>query len=378
MKHLFAAAVLAAATAAAGVIDPRAGRLDAATGIVWYDGKLLPLEGRAFSDTESYYDRLPARAKNTVPAPVWSLSHNSAGMALHVVCESGDLRVRWALTSASLAMPHMPATGVSGIDVYRRTPTGWRFVKNGRPTAVTNDVSVSVGPGAECLIYLPLYNGTAFVELGVPSGKSLSTPPARTGAQAKPVVFYGTSITQGGCASRPGMAFTAVAGRFADAPVVNLGFSGNGKMEAALADLVAEIDASVYVLDCLWNMSDALVQERAEPFIRALRQKRPDTPILLAEDCNAFGQAPTPKSRILRGLYDRLKAEDAARWRHLHYLEAKEMLGADGESTVDGCHPNDLGMKRLGDAFGAALRPLVENGEPRAGAATSPETRLQP
>ena len=155
------------------------------------------------------------------------------------------------------------------------------------------------------------------------------------------------------------MAFTAVAGRLVDAPVVNLGFSGSGKMEPALCDLVAEIDASVYVLDCLWNMNDALVSERTEPFIRTLRDKRPDTPILLAEDCNVYGRAPTSKSKILRTIFDKLKAEDSAKWSRLHYLEAKEMLGHDGEGTVDGCHPNDLGMMRQGTVFGQALQKIL-------------------
>jgi lysophospholipase L1-like esterase len=158
------------------------------------------------------------------------------------------------------------------------------------------------------------------------------------------------------------MAFTAIAGRLADVPVVNLGFSGNGRMELALCNLIAEIDASIYVLDCLWNMNDALVKERAEPFIRALREKRPDTPILLAEDCNAFERAPTPKSKILRGIYDKLKAEDPTRWENLHYLEAKEMLGHDYEGTVDGCHPNDLGMMRQGKVFGNAIKKLNQAG----------------
>ncbi|MDD4623675.1 MAG: SGNH/GDSL hydrolase family protein, partial [Kiritimatiellae bacterium] len=154
-------------------------------------------------------------------------------------------------------------------------------------------------------------------------------------------------------------AFTAIAGRLVDAPVVNLGFSGSGKMEMALCELIAEIDDAVYVLDCLWNMSPDLVRERAEPFIRALREKRPATPILLAEDCNVFGRAPTEKARLLRGIYEKLKAEDGAKWADLHYLEAKEMLGHDGEGTVDGCHPNDLGMMRQGLVFGGALKSLL-------------------
>lgn len=345
--------------AKAGVIDPQKGRLDADGATVWYDGQAMPIEGRAFGDTESYYDRLPARAKDTVPAPVWGLSHNSAGMAFRFVTDAASFKIRWAVRNASLAMPHMPATGVSGVDVYQRTPEGWRFVKNGKPAAVTNEVAVSVTPNAECLVYLPLYNGTAFVEIGLPKGKTVSTPPARPSGVAKPVVIYGTSITQGGCASRPGLAFTAIAGRFADVPVVNLGFSGNGKMELVLCDLVAEIDASAYVLDCLWNMNDDLIKERAEPFIRALQQKRPETPILLAEDCNVFNRAPTSKARLLRGIYDKLKAEDAAKWQRLHYLEAKEMLGHDTEGTVDGCHPNDLGMMRQGEVFGAAIKKVL-------------------
>lgn len=360
-SHLILCAALALLGSARAdrVIAPTNGHMDNDGVTAWYDGQRLPLEGKAFADTESFYDRLPARAKATVPAPVWNLSHNSAGLALRFVTDAASFKVRWVVRGANLAMPHMPATGMSGVDVYRRTPEGWRFVKNGRPSALTNDVSVSLAPNSECLIYLPLYNGTAMIEVGIPKDKSLSAPPARPSGVTKPVVFYGTSITQGGCASRPGLAFTAVAGRLADAPVVNLGFSGNGRMELALCDLLAEIDASVYVLDCLWNMGDELVKERAEPFVRKLREMRPGTPILLAEDCNAFEQAPTPKARILRGVYDKLKAEDATLWKNLHYLEAKEMLGHDGEGTVDGCHPNDLGMLRMGEVFGQALKRLL-------------------
>ncbi len=350
---MFAGLVLTAQ--AAGV----SGREDADGKTVWFDGQSLTIEGLAFKDTDCYYDRLPARAKETVPSAVWGRSRNSAGMALRVVTDAKRLTVRWAVRNASLSMPHMPATGVSGVDIYQRSPEGWRFVKNGRPTAVTNTVETTITPNAECLIYLPLYNATDLVEVGVPVGHSLREPPPRADGRMRPIVFYGTSITQGGCASRPGMAFTAIAGRLVDAPVVNLGFSGNGKMEMALCDLVAEIDASVYVLDCLWNMNDALIRDRAEPFIRALRDKRPDTPILLAEDCHVFGHAPTSKAKILREIFEKLKAEDSAKWARLHYLKAKEMLGHDGEGTVDGCHPNDLGMMRQGQVFGQALMQIL-------------------
>ena len=88
------------------------------------DGQLLPIEGKAFGDTESCYDRLPASAKATVPEPVWNLSHNSAGLALHFVTDAGAFKMRWVVRGANL--PHTPTTGMSGVDVYRRTPEGWR------------------------------------------------------------------------------------------------------------------------------------------------------------------------------------------------------------------------------------------------------------
>ena len=207
---------------------------------------------------------------------------------------------------------------------------------------------------------MPLYNGINKIEIGIPKEKTLSTAPERPTGITKPIVIYGTSITQGGCASRPGLAFTAIAGRLVDAPLINLGFSGNGRMEMALCDLISEIDASIYVLDCLWNMNAAQMNERVEPFIRALQKKRPDTPILLAEDCNVFERFPTSKSKILRGIYDKLKAEDPELWKKLHYLEANEMLGHDFEGTVDGCHPNDIGMMRQGRVYGKAIKDILK------------------
>jgi len=335
------------------------GHADADGKTLWFDGSALPIEGRAFTDTEAYYDRLPARAQATVPPSVWNLSHHSAGMVLRFVTDASTLKVRWILRNKDLAKPHMPATGVSGVDLYQRTAKGWRFVKNGRPTDITNAVETVLAPDTETLLYLPPYNGVAALEVGIPAGRTLQAAPPRPSGITKPIVFYGTSITQGACASRPGTAFTAIAGRRLDAPVVNLGFAGNGKMELSLCDLVSEIDASVYVLDCLWNMSPGLLGERAEPFVRALRKKRPDTPILLAEDCNAFGRAPTEKAKVLLALYQKLKAEDPAKWADLHYLEAKEMLGHDTEATVDGCHPNDLGMMRQAAAFADAIGKLL-------------------
>jgi hypothetical protein len=215
----------------------------------------------------------------------------------------------------------------------------------------------------EYMLYLPLYNGVSSVEIGVPKGTAVGSGSARP-AGRKPIVFYGTSITQGASASRPGMTHVAILGRMFDRPVINLGFSGNGRMEAEVTKFVAEIDAAVFVLDCLPNMTAKEVEERAESCVRLLRDARPATPILLVEDRNYPDGFLIPARRernqtsqaALSAAYERLQK---ARVGRLHYLKAAELLGDDGEATTDGSHPSDLGFVRQAKAFEKPLRAIL-------------------
>lgn len=335
--------------------------------IAWYDIRLLGVEGQGFTDTAAPFDRLPARAEKIVRPPVWSLSRDSAGMAVRFVTEATELSARWKLTKANLAMPHMPATGVSGLDLYVKGDDGkWRWVVNGRPTAQENTAKLFGGiePGRrEFLLYLPLYNGVTSVEVGVPKAVSLAKADPRA-SQLKPIVFWGTSITHGACASRPGMVHTAILGRWLDAPVINLGFSGNGQMEAEVAQLIAEIDASCYVIDCLPNLEAGAVAQRTEPLVAILRKAHPTTPIVLVEDRSYADshliltkRTRNLKSReALKTAFDRLKAGDA----NLHYIPGEDLLGDDWEGTVDSSHPTDLGFMRQAEAFQKVLEPVLK------------------
>jgi hypothetical protein len=342
-------------------IDPGSGAADPDGKTVWYDCTLLIIEGKGWTNTESFYDRLPAKAKDTAPASVWGLSHDSAGICVRFTTDAPSLQVRWTLLKNDLAMPHMPATGVSGVDLYFNDPSGkWRFVANGRPSQITNTALFSLTPGSEFILYLPLYNGVKSVEIGIPVGKAISTPAQSPRERRKPIMFYGTSITQGGCASRPGMAATAIVGRALDIPVINLGFSGSGRMEPEMGDLIMELDPSVFVLDCLWNMTPDIVAERLEPFVRKLRAAHPDTPILLAEDSSFRNITPTEKGRLARDIYRKLTKEGI---KHLYFLPNKGMLGTDFDGTVDTVHPNDLGMQRQAEVFIKALAPILRTGK---------------
>ena len=193
--------------------------------VKWYDAREIGVEGKAWEETESFFDRLPARAKDLVRSPVWSLSHDSAGMCVRFVTDADAIYARWQLLSDNLAMPHMPATGVSGVDLYVQHEGRWRWLATGRPEKVDNTACLvqELPPGQrEYLLYLPLYNGVTSVELGIPRNASLWQK--RFDNDCLPIVFWGTSITQGACASRPGMCHTAILGRWLDRPIINLGF----------------------------------------------------------------------------------------------------------------------------------------------------------
>jgi hypothetical protein len=366
---LFWAAIANAAEPQTGdLLDPASGKPDEKGHTLFYDIRALGLEGQGWKETKNPFDRLPAKAEGVVRAPVWSLSHDSAGLCVRFVTDATSISARWSLTKANLAMPHMAATGVSGVDLYVRDAGKWRWLANGKPTAQTNTATLAGSLPAgrrEFLLYLPLYNGVTSVEIGVPKGSSLAKAPPRPADHAKPIVFYGTSITQGGCASRPGTCHPAILGRRFDRPVINLGFSGNGIMEPEVAALLAELDPAVFVIDCLPNMDAKGVSERAEKLVKTIRAAHAKTPILLVEDrtmADAYlnegkRKAHDARRAELKKVYDTLIA---AGDKHLAYLPGEHLLGADSEDTVDSSHPTDLGFFRQADAFEPVLKGLIE------------------
>lgn len=336
--------------------------------LAWYDVRDLGVEGQGWADTKAPFDRLPAKAEGVVRPPVWSLSRHSAGLCVRFQTSSTMINARWKLTSAKLEMPHMAATGVSGVDLYVKVANKWRWLATGRPTKQENATTLAQRLPAgnrEYILYLPLYNGVTSVELGVPKASTIELPAARPQSHSKPIVFWGTSITQGGCASRTGMVHTAILGRWFERPVINLGFSGNGRMEPEVATLIAEIDASVYVIDCCPNLDGQRVAERIGPVVDILRKARPDTPILLVEDrtySNAFLVASSAERNAgnRAALQKAFKEMTAKGVKHLHYLEGDKLLGQDGEDTVDGSHPTDLGFLRQAEAFREPLSKILD------------------
>lgn len=351
-------------------LDKNFAPLEVAEGVRWYDIRTLGVGGRGWDDTEAFYDRLPARAKAIVRPPVWELSRHSTGMNVRFVTDAATISARWTLRTQTYAMPHMPATGVSGLDLYGKKNGRWLWAGTGVPGAQLSNKAVvgnALHGSREYQLFLPLYNGVESVAIGVPEGATIKRAKPRTGKKGKGFVVYGTSIVQGGCACRAGMGYPEIMSRDLDCNVINLGFSGNGPMDLEMAPFLGELAPAVFVLDGLPNMSQEQVVERAEPFIKTLRAARPRTPIVCVESVTYQSepfQKPGSNGRAtknlrLREAYGRLLKAGV---KGLHYVKGGMLLGdveRENLGTVDGVHPTDLGFFRMAKLIGRTVGKLV-------------------
>ncbi|GLR19790.1 SGNH/GDSL hydrolase family protein [Portibacter lacus] len=346
----------------------------------WYDPSEY-LEGQAWPDeTKSTYDRLPARAEGSVAGDVWGNSLRSAGLMVRFRSNAKNIVIRYGVSDKNFGMNHMPATGKSGVDLYAIDSDGKELWCAGRRSF--SDTIVyrfnHLNPndryhkkGREYRLYLPLYNHVEWMEIGVDDGDYFEFVSPRP---EKPIVVYGTSIAQGACALRPGMAWTAIVGRAMDRPLINLGFSGSGRLEQPVLDLIAEIDAKVYVLDCLPNLSltawekykiksDQDLIDRVLNAVRFLKSKHPETPVLLVEHAG-YTEAGVSEKRekdyavvndLQEEAFRQLKEEGV---QGLFYL-TKEDIGLSVDAMVDGVHPTDLGMMQYAVAYEKKLRSIL-------------------
>jgi len=325
------------------------------SGIKYYDHDFFLIEGTTLTDSEkeNLYDRLPSSYKGKVRDAVWSLSKSSAGISVRFLSNSTTIRVKWELLNDA-KMNHMAETGIKGIDLYFRNNGKWQYLNTARPAGKVNDyllISNMDPVMREYRLYLPLYDGVTELEIGIDSLSSILKP-ERT--NNKPIVFYGTSITQGGCASRPGMVHTSIISRKLDVECINFGFSGNGRMEKPLAELISGIDALFYVLDGTNNMTPEQIHENAIPLVEIIREKHPGTQIVFVEgllnDKSYLDQktrdAENAKNIALKREYDEMKNRE---FRNIYYIEQSGGKGTDSESTVDGVHLTDLGFSRYAD-----------------------------
>lgn len=318
------------------------------------------------------YGRLPASLKGEVRSPVWFLGENSAGLYVDFKTKADTIVVRYKVKGA-LNMPHMPTIGVSGVDLYFNQPSkkdNWAWSYGNyqfKDTIKYTFANIGSDLQGTYRLYLPLYNTVEFLEIGVSKNEKLTFVEDRT----KPIVIYGTSIAQGACASRPGMAWTNILSRDFSNEVINLAFSGNGRLEQPILDLMVAQNAAVYILDCIPNL--ALTSTRTADQLDSLlwnavqfiRSKRPDVPIVLTEHSSAYTVGFMNKDKANEYIESTKVAEKAfakmkkSGIKNIYFL-GSQSIGLDINSTVDYAHPNDWGMMKIAKAYERLLRKILK------------------
>ena len=322
-----------------------------------------------FAESAPKLWRLPERFRATVPEDVFAGGKDTAGVRLRFRTDAQSLALRAVFpkfgirTNMTQFTAHGVSTYVDGACWSARIPG-----------ADGGEAELSLFSGADRLmrdvcIYLLLYGSIEIRSVGVDEGATLE--PASAFAVQRPVVFYGTSITQGGCASRPGLSYQAMAARVLNIDYANFGFSGKGRCEREVASVLAEIDASCFVLDVGQNTSVDDLDQRYRVFLDTICDARPDTPVLAttpifynAELWSPGHQEQVEQKReiIRRDVGARRQMGDS----RLHILEARDYLWSDfTDGAVDGGHPNDLGFAEMARGMASALGEIlgVQNSE---------------
>lgn len=312
------------------------------------------------TDASARFCRMPLSVAEKINPQVAQLYANTSGGRLHFVTDSHTLAVRMEL-GQSLICSHMAYLGVAGADVYTKEADSWMFAGSLIPTdssvsAFEAFISFTSGKTHEVLLYLPLYAEVKSIQLGIEVGCTV-LPLA---AYNKKVVFYGSSITQGGCAPRPGVSYPAILSRRLGFEFVNLGFSAGAHAEKEMLDYLCSLPMDVLVFDYDHNAPEAEYLEQTHlSAYRIIRALRPELLILLASAPLAILSPEWMRRReIVQKTYQYAKKHGDFR---VDYVDGVDMYPSTlrGECSVDGIHPNALGMCCMADAFEPPLRRLL-------------------
>lgn len=337
----------------------------------WYDPRKAPcsMHGVYYNREKSQYMRLP-----------WAVSEKFDGGSMNhgiTYCQvkTAGGRIRFRTDSKVIALylkvpggppaSHMSTTGKSGFDLYRRLDGEEReiyvgtFIPPVGPQELTLTINYLDGQLADYTVNMPLYDQVYEVYLGLKKDAKLE-PIALPYRNEKPVVYYGSSITQGGCACRPGNAYQAMIARKYNLDYINLGFSGSAKGEPEMAEHIASLEMEAFVCDYDHNApSLEHLQNTLPNFYRIIRQKHPDLPVIFVTKPDILLRPDGCKARrdYIFAVYEEAKA----RGENVYFIPGEELFAGENwdDCTVDRCHPNDLGFFRMARRIGAELKKAL-------------------
>ena len=302
-----------------------------------------PFTVHGLMDDGHDFFRMPREIADRVSTGVGHLSRHTAGGRVRFRTDSPFVAIH--LLSRSLGrMPHFALTGSAGVDLYADGVYIKTYVPPQDKTCYSGVIELGEPKMRDILLELPLYSMVSDLEIGLAPSAALEAPkPYR---YSVPAVFYGSSVTQGGCASRPGTCYQGHVSRHFDLDYVNLGFSGNAKGEPLMAEYIASLPMSVFFLDYDYNPpTNEHLRNTHEPFFKTVRAAHPDLPIVMMSRAK-------PKHRLLDWELGRLEIiratyanAVAAGDRNVYFLDGNTLTALCGnEGTVDNCHPTDLGF----------------------------------
>jgi lysophospholipase L1-like esterase len=315
------------------------------------------------------FTRLPPEAEKEVRPAVWGLSGNTSGIAIRFRTNSSTIKVRWHLTN-NRVKSNMTPIASKGLDLYAFTGNRWQFVGVALPGGdATNQATIIAAmekQPREYLLNLPLYDGVKMLEIGTDHDAIITLPEVNIIDRKHPILFYGTSITQGASASRPGLTYPALLQRRLNKAVINLGFSGNGRFEKEVLQFATPARPAIIILDCTPNSAPDTILKNLPESLAYIKSINDSVPVVLVEsivrdyayfrkdDSSKFGTLSyiQEQNNALRKVY----MDHKDQYKNLYYIFSKELIGEDHEATVDGTHFNDLGNFRMYEN----LLPIIE------------------
>jgi hypothetical protein len=330
--------------------------------IVWFSPRTAPfrIHGLVEAETDMPYHRLPESTAAATGSAVHDLMWCTAGGRVRFATNSPYIAIKAVMWNATETMPHITKTGQSGFDLYTYADGGHRYIATFiPPPGLTSGYESCTFVNPEMKTYtinMPLYDCVKELYIGLAEGSDLEEP--RPYTNIVPVVYYGSSITQGGCASRPGNAYQSMIERQLDTDYVNLGFSGSARGETVIAKYLASLTASVFVCDYDHNASLEGLKETHLPLYRIYRAKNPDTPVIFVSKPDFRTGEDAERRAVIYNTYKTARAEGDE---NVYFIDGEQLFTGElrDSCTVDGCHPNDLGFFRMSQVIGKEIRKVL-------------------
>ncbi|MBE6942277.1 MAG: hypothetical protein E7455_08355 [Ruminococcaceae bacterium] len=326
--------------------------------IKFYDISEDPFQIYGIFWEEGKYRRMPAAVAESVSERVFALHSNTAGGRVRFKTDSPYIVIHAEMSQIG-KMPHFALTGSAGFDLYcAEYGYSGTFIPPFNIEDGYESVIEITNPGMhEYTINFPLYSAVSKLYIGL--SETATVCKADPYLTETPVVYYGSSITQGGCASRPGRTYQSILTRQFSCDHINLGFSGSAMGEKEIADYISTLDMSVFVLDYDCNSpTPEHLQETHEPMYRKVREAYPDLPIvILSRPFYYLTKENQMRLEIIRTTYrNAVESGD----KNVYLIEGSTLLELAGnDGSVDGIHPTDFGFASMAKAIAQVLKQIL-------------------